>query len=169
LPVNPAGEFPAGALAIRFQGTNSLLDYRITGSLQQQGTRVLEGLLTNNLVAAGRLTAETNGLTLRLPVDATYRFQLDSDLGPVDFTTKFSGQIVAVAAAAPPAPEVTFTPPAAAGGPLVLAWPAGFVLQTTTNLTGTNWTTLPVASPYAAPTAGPGEYFQVAPAPPAAL
>lgn len=164
LPVT-GGTFPTADLAVRFaEESGSLVDYRVTGQLSLEGTRVLAGILTNRVSAAGSLATVDGVETLTVPVDADFSFLIEGDLGLATFDLRFTGQLVATRASTPE-PEVVFTPPSAAGGPLVLSYPdALYKLQRATTLTPPDWTDVAdVTSPVSIPPEGPGAFFRVVP------
>lgn len=164
LPVT-GGTFPTADLAVQFAAeSGSLVDYRVTGQLSLEGSRVLAGILTNRVSSTGSLATVDGVETLTVPVDADFSFVIEGDLGLATFNLRFTGQLVATRASVPE-PEVVFTPPSAAGGPLVLSYPdALYKLQRATTLTPPDWTDVAdVTSPVSIPPEGPGAFFRVVP------
>ncbi len=157
--------FPAAALVLKFQeGSNAVVDYRVTGATSLSGRKVLGGLLTNKVITLGSLANVAGVQTLTLPVNSTYAFSLDSALGPVIYNLTFTGQLVGTQGATELDPIVAFEPIASPGGPLVLKFPAAkFKLQHATSLTPPNWADFGTGSPTTVPTSAPGEYFRVVP------
>ena len=164
LPLS-AGSFPAGGLVIQFKdSTNSVVDYRVTGALSVNGSKVLGGLLTNNVVKLGSISTVSGVQTLTLPINSSYSFSLDSTLGPVIYNLTFTGQLVATQGAIEIDPIIAFEPVASPGGPLVLKFPnEKFKLQRTPGLNPPTWTDVSAPSPVSLPTSQPGEYFRVVP------
>lgn len=164
LTVGADGTFPAGSLQVTFlEGASSALDFRITGAVEQSGTRLLTGLLTNRVSTVGRRSTNNGVETLTVPVDAGYTFQVESDVGPTEFRMRFVGQLVATRREEVEEPVVVLQPPTAPGEPLTLAWPAAFKLQRATQLLPPNWVDDPSSSPLTVPTTQPGEFFRVIP------
>lgn len=164
LPVDADGSFPAGSLLVTFQeGASSSLDFRITGAVEQNGSRLLSGLLTNRVSSVGQWSTNGGVETLTVPVDAGYTFEVESDVGPTEFRMRFIGQLVATRREVVEEPVVVLQPPATPGEPLTLAWPAAFKLQRATQLIPPNWVDDPATSPLTVPTTQPGEFFRVIP------
>jgi hypothetical protein len=129
-------QFNASGLVFAFL-TNSAgsLDYTVSSLLGgQTGSRVLDGLATNNVVTTGTISNAANGsVTLILPIDATSYQTL---LAPGDVVLTVRGQLVAHASAAA-SPTLRIE---AVGSQIVLAWPldagTNAIVQTTTNFSG---------------------------------
>jgi hypothetical protein len=155
------GEFDVKQVGIRFVDTaNSVIDFRVTGAVQAQGSKILSGLLTNRVSNLGKVSAEDGVQTLTIPIDATYSFVVEDDSGQeFRFDLIFAGQWVGTPAA--PGAVVEFDPPSMPGGPLKLFWSPSYKLQRATVLSPPNWADYATESPVEIPTSQPGEYFRV--------
>jgi hypothetical protein len=102
IPVE-AGKFAASGLVFQFP-TNSMgtFAYRVTGFLQYQDWFPLEGLATNGVAQLGEWTDSGQPTRIRIPLDATYRFEL---LSENDSTLRVQGMIEALEASTEP-PEI---------------------------------------------------------------
>ncbi len=156
------GEFGSGLIALKFLDTaNSTLDFRVSGALSQQGSKVLSGLLTNTIGGTGKIVTVDGVETLTLPIDSTYGFDVDTAVGKVTFTLNFKGQLVATATAIPDPPVVSLNLPTVPGEPLKLFWSSSYKLQRATTLLPPDWADFATQSPVIIPTVQPGEFFQV--------
>lgn len=156
--------FDAGALALQFADTaNSVVDFRVSGVLNESGTKIVSGLLTNNVTTTGQLTTVDGVQTLTLPMDATFGFELESDLGLVTLTLTVKGQLVATAGGVVEEPVVNFDPPGTPGEPLTLHFSSSYKLQRATTLSPPNWMDFATESPVQIPLTEPGEFFRVVP------
>jgi hypothetical protein len=166
-PVLPmsSGTFPMGGFVTQFkEGTNAVVDYRVSGAVSLSGSKALGGYLTNRVSTLGALTNIAGIQTLILPVKASYSFNLESTIGPVTYNLTFDGQLVATEAKVVPQPLVAFTPIASPGGPLILSFATElFKLQRSTELNPSAWQDVAGPSPVSIPTSKPGEYFRVVP------
>jgi hypothetical protein len=99
-------------------GGNAALDYRISTFLgSQSGREVLEGITTNEVATTGSLVEAGGLLTLTIPLNATYLFEL---LSPGDSTLSVQGQLVATRSAG--TPELTLGTVTIQDGQLNFSW-----------------------------------------------
>lgn len=155
------GRFAGTSLVFRFVDTNNpVLDYRVVGVLNENGSKVLGGLANNTVIGATSLSTVDGVETLKISVAATFLFEL---LLPNDTQLILTGELVATRGSAPEPPEVFFTPPPAGGTSMNLSWSSGYKLQRATELSPPNWADFATDSPITIPFAGPGEFFRVVP------
>lgn len=98
-----AGKFVASGLVFQFPTHSAgTLSYRVTGFLQYEDWFPLEGLSTNGVAQLGEWMDSDPPTQIRIPLDATYQFELLSDN---DSTLRVQGVIVAAEASSTP-PEI---------------------------------------------------------------
>lgn len=162
LPLS-AGKFAGGDIGFKFVDTaNTTIDFRASGAINEQGTKILSGLLTNNVAALGTFEGPAGGETLTIPVDSKFIFEAETDDGSkVKFELTFKGQFVAKRGGVVQEPVVGFVPPSTGGAPISLNWSKSYKLQRATILNPPNWTDVNADSPITIPPIQPGEYFRV--------
>lgn len=160
------GTFSTAQLTIEFaEGAPAAVDYRSTGTVNENGRRLNMGSLTNRMDLPGRLETVDGVETLTIPVDANYALTVESDDGPVVFDLDFIGELVAVrSGSGEDLPAITYMFPRDGSGTLNLDFPDTiYKLQRATQLEPGDWADFAETSPANVALEGGGAYFRVVP------